>query len=284
MLQVIRKRLSKKVFYREKGLKGKVKSIVTFSDEAKTIPLLSVKFNENGDITERIIVLSGQKEEMIYDRYGIISEWNIYDMEGKIKQKYMHLYDENPDRLVWNEYDKEGNYTKYISRYDGNNNEIECEQSNENGDCLQKYLYHYDDENRVIKREFFDQDEENPRKQKVIYKYDNQGNCVEEHTYENDILHNITFMEYDKNGNRIALNQEFEDKDIINRTIFSYDEYNHLIRQENYTSFSGELEMECRVHTYEYEYDTQGNWIKCITNLDKVKSLVNTNFRTIEYY
>lgn len=283
MLQ-FKKRLSEKDFYREKGLKGKVESITTFADETKTIPLLSVKYNENGDITERVIIPLGQKEEMTYDCNGIISEWNIYDAEREIKQRNIYLYDENTNRIVWTEYDKEGNYTKYISKYDENNNEIECGQYNENEQCLQKYVYHYDDENRVVKRELFDQDEESPRKQKVIYKYDNQGNCVEEHTYENEVLHNITFMEYDKNGNRIVLNQEFEDKDIINKTIFGYDEHNHLIRQENYSSFSGKSEMECRVHTYEYEYDTQGNWVKCITNLDKVKSLVNTNFRTIEYY
>lgn len=110
------------------------------------------------------------------------------------------------------------------------------------------------------------------------FKYDNSGNLIEEKWYDSKGLNSIITNEYDKNGNITKQKVIYPDASKGTSVIYNhkYDKYNNEI----YEVVLSVDKQTC--HTYLYEYDNQGNWIKKI-EIDENNSKKITE-RVIEYY
>jgi len=94
---------------------------------------------------------------------------------------------------------------------------------------------------------------------KFVYKYDSKGNRTEELRYGNDTsLRTRTAYLYDDKGNRIESTTYLPNaKQASRRTLSSYDDKGNVVDESVYMGTNIVVK-----HSYTYEFDSTGNWIK----------------------
>ena len=185
----------------------------------------------------------------------------------KIVHKNKCSYDENGNiisRIEINQNQNQEDLVTYKNKYDKNDNLIEC--INVTNDS--KDTFKYDEENNMIEHQH--------EKQKTTYKYDDNNNIIYEGGYDVN-SGGSRELKYDSNNNLIEeVIYSFQKK--VECTIKHLYIDNQLKEDKSYNNF-GELYS---TTTYN-EYDSQGNWTKCIQSNKDDNMTYNTE-RIIEYY
>ena len=224
-----------------------------------------LRFDKEGRMVEKF---SGDDKSYIqYNKEGKLTKAQIaYRDKESNKIKIIDCdfkYDSNK-RLTKIHRDDE--YTHSAS-YDDNGN---CTSVDTYGDGKSKYLkYDYDKENRVTRH----------ANKSYVYK----GNTVIDTVYYTDGKpYELNIQKY--KGDKITLYEVYDiyltkQKRIKTKISYQYNHYNDLIdRLES----EGKFETRKNHYVVEYEYDTEGNWIKKIEYLNG--ELEGATIRKIEYY
>ncbi|RUT70026.1 hypothetical protein D0817_12640 [Flavobacterium cupreum] len=224
-----------------------------------------IQTGENGKNSE-----SSGKKEYYYFTYKIennkITEEKMYkDKPRKMDEKMAALYDEDekpvPDNLCYLKkfiYDTKGNLvTCTFLRGDPG---IEFESylfDNRFNICRANLKYYYNDKNQLIKKSLDDTKEIFVAE---TYTYDPENSTVKKLNRTNRLLSYLPSdnVEYTYNENRDILETRFVTEDEINQPLVRY---------------------------YEYEYDSNKNWIKCKMYLEGNKNEATAIAeRKIEYF
>jgi YD repeat-containing protein len=243
------------------GLRGKVKQVKQDNYVAE---------EESGKIVQ------GEKHGnsvTIYNKSGNIIETNLYDRDGRLYKKNIYTYDKagNKTGQVFYNYgslfewdsiksDKKGTLIeiygykadssfnhKYIYKYNENNNQTECTIYNPDGSLNYKFIYIYDSKNNQIEENGYRSNGSLDPDARKTYLYDSKGNNIEENSYKPDGSLKIRYLiKYDEQGNKIE------------------------VKNGDYTG------------TWEYTYDKNGNWIKCIDFSNGESKHIT--LREIEYF
>lgn len=211
----------------------------------------------------------------VYDDRGLLIAQYEVDDEGRKVNHWAHDYDRNdrkvksypvdPDReyiYVQYKYDRAGNVTKESHRYS-------------NGKLYETKKMRYDQQGRLInyRKQARQKDmrlgylrrhesvifDYTPH-QHTTYRYDERGNCVEEISY------------FPVNEIRTTCIREFDAMDNCVDERFYQESGESLLRHSHYTC--------------QYEYDAQGNWIKCAKSIVRngKAQVVDVALRQISYY
>lgn len=210
------------------------------------------------------------KKEYYYFTYKIennkITEEKMYkDKARKIDEKMAALYDEGekpvPDNLCYLKkfiYDTKGNLVKCTFLRGDPGIEFESYLSgNRFNICRANLRYYYNDKNQLIKTSLDDTKEIFVAE---TYTYDPENSAVKKRNRTNRLLSYLPSdnVEYTYNENRDLLETKFVTEDEINQPLVRY---------------------------YEYEYDSNKNWIKCRMYLEGNKNEATAIAeRKIEYF
>ena len=127
-------------------------------------------------------------------------------------------------------------------------------------------------------KEMFEYDLSGKLETNITYNYDINGLATESYCYlSNGRLNDWTTYKHDTTGNVI---ERYSFNFFINqgeKIIISYDNAGNVI-EEKYFSYEGVLNK----HSYTYEFDQYGHWIKMIQFINGSAFRITT--RTIEYY
>ena len=224
-------------------------------EEMVTISMLTkvsnTLYHENW---ENIIVSETVESVLEYDdNYGLTNV-KMYDEDGPV---YEYVYDKDPDRLLVAQHiDSEGN------KYPGK----ECSY-NENGDCLTRFYYDfedtkiyysYDDSGKLLKEMWhsyiYDWDGEYYAEviakviTETIYTYDAEGKILSEDTYEAGKKTRTICYTYDDSGKLL----EVRDSSDYYWQIRTYDSYGNFVAVTNgYHDPSRKAETTHYQNTYE---------------------------------
>ena len=130
---------------------------------------------------------------------------------GKVTAKYHYS---NLNVVKKEEFENDGSYRRiYIFRYDGNGNKVFEIQKNDNADKGTEVRYYYDEYDRVIKKE--DYDDSGKKTYQSAYRYDSKGNIISETSSYVDSQDSITITYkyvYDKYDNWTEKSELMDDK------------------------------------------------------------------------
>ena len=263
------------------NLKGKVKSIITFSNENSQLEPESMdKYNIDG-------YLIYHEEYSYYDQYPQINTTISRDKNNNITQEtinYKFSYDSlrnnktrkkysynlNNELIEIIEFDsKEKILSHKEIKYDDKRNIISEKVSNENA-SYQTYQYKYDN-NMIVEK----CDKNMITKAFTIHIYDNNQEIETIYKDDKDKVTSSKKYLYDENGN-ISEEMNMDGKGNLSRILkYSYDEKKNLIeiKQTN----RGKL-----TSVIKYDYDNIGNWIKETSSYTDTETIIRT--RKIEYY
>ena len=176
----IKNNFKKKNSIEERNLFGKVKSIRSmeydvvdkFGDIQKVNISFSIRFNNYE----------------IFNKEGNVIEYNGYNSDGSLDDKYIYKYDDNGNRIESNGYNSDGSLkSKFIDKYDDNGNKIEYIRYNSDGFLDWKSISKYDDKgNRIESIE----DNSNGSLNYTLsydYEFDKNNNWINRIYYENKI-------------------------------------------------------------------------------------------------
>ena len=221
-----------------------------------------------------------------------------YDDKNNLIEKYVKSEETSKDVLI----DRR--------KYDDKNNCIESIIYNINGDIAGKWIFKYDEKDRLIEESWYSEEslflESGSLSHKWIYKYDGKGNKIEDNLYNSDgYLCDKHIYKYDEKGNNTEYFWYDSDGKLLEKTIYKYDKkgnntesysydsegilyvkeqskYNNKNLKTVYKYYVKGYEVIEFIHQYEYQYDKKGNWIKMIVYENKVPKTIT--YRTIEYY
>lgn len=277
----------------EEGLLGKVKKIEVFSHDIEKLPQDTLEGKHNGYTFTSYNEAGYKIEELLeacetdhlsyhYNEVGLLSQ-EVSSSTYDKKEIGKNLYSYNPKGLRSEE--------KYYLQ----------------GELQHTFRFEYDKDNRLSKMKYYDaQDslytiyisEYNPKGQVakkyyqtpegdaiwgiIHYRYNDKGLIVEEESLDNDGKVESRYRyTYDERGNRIGIDfQGNTELPNAYKKSLKYDEHNNLI--EEITLTDGEEDY----LRWEYEYDSVGNWTKCL-QYHKVAEGERLNFfvrRHIQYY
>ncbi|MDC0339067.1 hypothetical protein OAN33_05975 [Flavobacteriales bacterium] len=255
----------------ELDLKGKVKSI-------REIPYNVIE--KFGKVEKVSVDEFGDNNLIKFNNLGKGTEFIEYYEDGSLSSKYTYKYDDNGNQIEENYYNSDGVLSsKDTYKYDVNGNHNEGESYNSDGGLISKYLYKHDEDGNII--EEIDFDSNGILEYKTIFKYDDKGNPIEENNYKSDgSLVSKNTYKYDDKGNQIEENVFNSDGSLYYKSTSKYHSNGDKIEMDT-ESYRDEI-TERYTFTYEYTYDSEGNWIKQIGLVDgKPEILIE---RDIEYY
>lgn len=253
----------------ELKLKGKIKSLSETTFKAidkfgiiqkgdmifpyKSFTLFNVKGNEIEKDGYNILYGNG-KQTYKCDDDGNHIEWNTYNSDGILVQKYTYKIDNKGNVIEGNCYKPDGSFSrKYSNKYDDKGNNIEENHYGPDGSLYGKVTYKYNDKGNNIEQNWYMSD--GSLTEKLIYKYDNMGNNIEEYSYKSDgSLNKKQTYKYDNKGNKIEFNLYNTEGSLDNTSIF----------------------------TFNYNYDINGNWIKKTEFINGIPQKIIE--REIKYY
>jgi|GEM_PF-1756277 hypothetical protein len=297
-------------------LRGRVKSVrvQTYSlqkQEDGSIKRIDFYDCEEFDFGDYEIELSNRNRIRAYPLWGIYCEnyFKKYDTNGNIvenilwgdssdSQHYVCSSDEKGRVLSWinktdsteskYKYDNKDNIVEIID-YDSSkislnykdNNLIEMVSQSNNSKDKEKYLYRYDDKNRLIEYKSMDLDSAG----RIVivafnfYKYNNRNQVIEERSKFDSEYNYLYQCTYDDKGNKTTNAIDILHKKVKPRiSIEEYDQYGNLVNfQDDRTKENNQ-----------YEYDSYGNWIKQTTTdihiIKEDEDFPLITERKIEYY
>lgn len=241
------------------------------------------KFNEYGDLIERVIhdsdandglIHANSTVVLIYNDNRKIKEVNEYSSDGNLIDKIIYKYDEYGKIKQENDYYSDGSIqTKKTYKYDalgkllgwgteyhypkGNSPERTYKQEHIIGERDETDVKYYVKGNMVeIQYNKF---------QKTTSKYDSRGNLLEVVAIDN-------WVEYEEGYDSLGVKNKPKYYGHTIKSSFKYDDKNNLIE---YKVPAGKL-------TYKYNFDKNGNWIKRIQFNDDEPDEISE--RLIVYY
>jgi hypothetical protein len=237
------------------GLKGKVKSVITYTFRAD-------------NHAEPDTAGSAEKTIETFDEKGWSQEDKMYDKNGALQERFSYEYI-GDSIVVKNQFDGSGKlFVKYIFRYDYQGKETEFDMKSD----AQPQM-------RLAKIDY-----------RCIYEYDNSGNRITEDQYiDKDRLTMRTVSKYNNQHQRIQSDQEsFFGKTIkATKTIYTYDAMGNIVKSENYDADgkpAGGYEVAYK------QFDKYGNWL-LVKSSSSGHSIMQGDFtftsitkRIIEYY
>ncbi|MCD4772480.1 MAG: hypothetical protein K8R41_03740 [Bacteroidales bacterium] len=255
-----------------------------FNENGKII--LEINYDSFGVIAEKIVRKfddnSNLIEEIYYDEGEEMAERKTYerDNNGAIKYEYTHYLDGTKDTLSYIFNDEK----KIISKI--------LKDDEDYLESTEKFEYK---NSKLIKREVFD--ENNDLIEKEIFEYDNNGNVIEYINQDNDKYNEFRIVnEYDESGNRNISLKYNSRKQLIQKSIFSFNEKNRIIKiieetpqgittthlkydhHEN-VIFQEELNANNEtISRIEREFDNDGNIIQSNASIDMHGMGMNQNY------
>lgn len=264
-----------------KNLKGRVKSIITFSNENTQLEPESMdKYNYEG-------YLIYQEEYSYYEQYPQINTTLSRDKDNNVIEEIIN-YKFSHDSSLNNKIRKKYNYNKQNQiieiiefdykekilsnkeiKYDDRGNIISEKVSNENS-FYHTYIYKYDGDKIVEKC-----DKNMITKTANIHVYDESKEIRTIYKDEKNKVTSTKKILYDDYGN-ISEEINLDENGTLSSSLkYSYDEKKNLI--ETKQSDEGKLNS-----IIKYDYDDIGNWIKETTSYTDAETVIRT--RKIEYY
>jgi hypothetical protein len=230
-------------------------------EKVKLNGVIKEKFNENGDLMERLIHDADTNDNIIYGNKTVVLNYNDkrkikdineysldgiligriifqYDDKGKLKEEKDYYYDGSKKTKKTYKYDALGNLLGWGTEYFAQPENLPIET----------YIFTEEDVKYFAKGNVEEIKYNN--NQKTIYKYDSKGNLSEQ--FE------ITKREYENESDSSASIYPVKKKikffyDTLIST-YKYDDKNNVI----------EYEVPANKWTYKYYFDENGNWIKRI--------------------
>ena len=226
-------------------------------------------FNESGMITEYSYNTMGARDEteirnfIKYNDKGLIAENREYCLDGMNNEhsEYVKTFTyDNKDLLIE---EKSGNNSVFY-KYDKNGYKIEEKtirkttqiNSNQIIDNYEFVLnFKNDDSGCKI--------EEYSTSYKTIFKYNDKKKLVEEQQYSilangSVLLNKIITYEYDKKGNVTNHSEKNAEGKVFSSETYSYNENGFVSKILSFSTLREGYNKE----TFEYEYDSNKNWIK----------------------
>jgi YD repeat-containing protein len=235
---------------------------------------------------------------VIFNRSGNILEDSRLYSNDEVAYKEIYNYESHAGVIEKSKYDSQGNLTeKTFLNKDGN--VIEVQSFRDSKTYNRKVTYSYNKTNQKVEEVVY-----SPTGQlnKTTYRYDNQGNQFES---KDGIDKDIPNLRYDDKGNVAELFIAQPNKSFY-RLTYLYDNKQNLL-ENTYYSPSGEINRKFVYKynnnndkighilfnslgaidpdinfKYDYVYDKQHNWIKCIIYKTEMPFCIIE--RTIDYY
>ena len=202
----------------EENLKGKVKSVDTYTYSAKE------KFGEN--VTDELEDVEKNK----YNKDGNLIEIAFYDEDGELYYKIKSKYDDGNLIESASYYDEGELISKFKFKYD-DGNIIGSTEYDDDGELTAEWKYKYDDGN-IIRRASYDKEGELSVEFK--FKYDDEGNQIEQAKYDEDgELRSKLKYKYDDDGNRVEYKTIFYGLGDKSTTTYKY-KYKEYDKQGNW--------------------------------------------------
>jgi hypothetical protein len=220
-------------FDASEGASGEVKKMQQYMK-------LVTSFNENGNMLSFYWYESGnleRRDSILYDSKNQKTEEDLYDGKGSLQKKIVHTYDDKGNETESSYYLSDKSLGgKDVMKYDDDGNKTE--------------LKSYDAKNKLVYKE--------------TYKYDSKGNNTEKIHYNADgKMENKYIMTYDDNGNKIQEDTYDSEGEKYSKELIEYDEHDNM--KEHYL-YGGNILFSINTlyykYTYEYTYDSTGNWTK----------------------
>lgn len=204
---------------------------------------------------------NGQQEwEYIseYDAAGNLLEINDFHW-GRLEVRHTYRYNDLNKCNMESDYDPDGKLRqKKLHKYDDEGNRVETIDFNGTGSFNARHTYAYNPWHNVIdEREYKIDGSE--RHTKILREWDNQDNLTELKQYDED--GKLLYMgRFDKYGNHLADITYAPDGSVRERVTAEY----------KYDAYGNEIEEVLKLaerapalkSVYKYEYDYMGNWIK----------------------
>lgn len=245
---------------------GNVKSIRTTGYEA---------IEKFGEISEGDVLYDYDNNMIMFNKDGYITDISYYNHGGNLKRKSVYVYDGDNKVLKINHYNGDGdNIGRTVYTYNEDGNPIKVVEYDKSSKIINTLKSEYDGD-KCIKSQFFNEYSEGDY---TIYEYN--GTSM------------VKSVEYDKNGKKIGVYDEFENDKMTKHvtpqftTNLTYNEkglcssiINGLLNKNNsYIFWKG------KSYVYEYEYDDKGNWVRKVEKQMNSKKAEHIFVREIEYY
>jgi len=204
------------------------------------------------------------RNEYHYNDRGLLAEYNMRTFSGSENHKIHELNTYNEDNLLIHKkaiQDQDAFYEVFIT-YDKEKNSIKSKWVKEDGVVAKTEEIFLDDQDRVIKA--IETSDKNATKNVLLNTYDAAGNLVLHEANINTLKFRIE-NSYN-NGKRVE-EKHFTippSEEVFLDAIINYDSNNNILKTSDY-----ENSVLKTVFNYEYELDTQGNWIKKTTYINR---------------
>lgn len=220
------------------------------------------EYNENGDLLSRVIKFNDKHYETIINEYyedGTLSKCTMYT-GSECELDEITEYDENGNEISFNMV-RYGLFIEYT--YDENNRVLTRKTYDEDELSLDiKYTY-LDDEN-IVEIYTVDTEYDYPKYEKIGYYKDGREKIKESWNIDDNgeyIDHRWTEYEYNDN-NELILEREYTREDTYGDTTYKYDENGRVIEKIQYYTWDYEPDEKQRVmNKYTYKFDENDNEI-----------------------
>lgn len=227
-------------------------------EKVKLNVVIKEKFNENGDLMERLIHDADTNDNFIYGNKTVVLNYNDkrkikdineysldgiligriifqYDDKGKLKEEKDYYYDGSKKTKKTYKYDALGNLLGWGTEYFAPPENLPFET----------YIFTEEDVKYFAKGNVVEIIYS--KEQKTICKYDSKGNLLEEVYIDNRI-------EHEKGLDSSGAKKKPKYYGYTQKSTYKYDDKNNVI----------EYEVPANKWTYKYYFDENGNWIKRI--------------------
>lgn len=189
--------------------------------------------------------------EYEYDGGGFRSREKQFDYEGQLTRTIDYTYNQRGKKEVESQYDGQG-VLQFTSEY-GENGKIAKESDFEEGKLDRYFLYEYDEQENLTRKNRFDPD--GTLSGYATYQYDPEGNQIVTSNFSGEgRLSEVT--EYNSEGRTSKRTNYDTDGNLEDYWEYEYDETGKEIKSSWYQA-DGSLKQ----YTV-YEYDDQGNEVK----------------------
>jgi hypothetical protein len=239
------------------------------------------KYDTSGKMTESTDSSSTYpftyKQVYIYDKLGNETEYIGYNSDYSIKTKIIYLYDTAGREIENQVYDGSLPDSKTITSYDKYGLYMEAKYYTSTGEYDGKTGYNLDSSGYVTAKKNYDSNFK--LKGNYTYSYDENGNLTRYEDIDDiDDLFGFEINTYDSLGRKIQKYEMTSWDGKKTNDYYLYDEKDNVIydKQEVVGSYN------TIIYSYEYVYDTKGNWTEKIEYKDK--SPMTFTKREISYY
>ncbi len=244
-------------------------------------------YNERGLQTKSVLYYKDGKLNrttiLSYNKYDKLLEYCMRDADGILQYRTENKYDDQGKELESYSYHGKDEivYSKKITTYNPQGLHLSTIEYKQDGSINYKYLHTYDDQGKEIEDiwEYADKKMQDYCR-KGTKKYNEQGDCIENnyYNYDGSLKFSSTYAhKYNELGQCIETTN-YNDGRLGGTTFHKYDDQGKKIMPVHIPNSQVKNPHE----TEEFEYDTQGNWIKKTVIYNKIP--VNIYRREIIYY